>query len=1247
MKAVSLLLPLIFGGFAAASPVASPKQSKDAIFVPATNTSVDRHEIAQLQATSAPALLYVEIPQRQLAMSTTFQMQGPAIVLENSDRFEDITCSSSKSSISLTFRDYAAFEMAVSWPIQDLFLITKHFGCNPDNERAVYAVRRESTNSESLTVYFTSEPQTWQQVASKMTIGYLEVGADEKPLEAGLFTIQSKRNIKRSDIVPLESLSRRASSCRVIHPTGYICGSAGSLRSPVRLQPAYHVSAVAYCQDACLANSSCVSFGYGSNVCSLFTKPLINQGFASNKKSVTTFYNRHCFSCTKVTTKASSIVSSPRRTTMTQSSNSVHNIPSKSSTRTPSSMTTKEFLTSTTTTLSPTTTKQSSSSFRVATTSRSLTTTTFPSSSSGSSLSSTTKKPMSKAQVATASSPSTLPTFSSRSFSASLSSIPHSSALTSVKIASTQVSSAGITVYTSSTSSHASTLSFTLTVPTTLDAAQLVIYSSFTSGLSYNDAGTIIGKLPSATASSAFTAAAANATDTSMQDALQNQLQSVGLPSFENVFADISALLTTGSTNSSASNNTSSDNGADSDDSDDSDDEDDSPSNSTVSRRSSRLAKRYSFSDFLDDVDTYACNDFVTSLSEDIEDACDTLEAAESIYCFATGCYETSSAAPPVQYTFDQKMNYVLPGFSGAGYVQKTANSVLSCPNCGMTISNLELQGSIVVDLTSMTVEGAQMNIYQDSVANLQMELTTTAATSGSWSYIMSSYQVSTITASGVFTITPELLYALGARWTTDGAATYSFGHSAIISGATVNVDAVGGYVNSYESWQPNIDATSPSFNTDSSVSLIPFIQSSIEMSIVVLGQTLQNNLILTTQAYLGYSGSLVTMSKLGHTTCPGGSYQALTYTNILNSVSFSGADSENLYKSSGYGTPACFSASISPPTASQISALSAAPSGPAFCTSWIGYTPSTSTLTTTTVAIVATSTVTVTGNGTTTITPDGVTVTATITSSVSSSPAATANAKRTAATSPPSPLVEARTLNRRGDLVARRAVATPTIISSWAPQQVSVACTAIATGVKNITSTATSTTLFGVTTSTVQGTVTAATPTVTANSTVYVPTTDSGELAAAISAWATAGYASHATCSGLSRYDLLVCEVLGGNSGVIFSITADGGSASTFQTLDNLEPGWAYNFTVNTGFDSSTDSCTVTYSLDDDVITSYSPTNGGWDGSRSNPTTVDGPYQVYPTAATQTLTISMTCASAGGYAKFFADTFIGPYVDQ
>lgn len=263
-----------------------------------------------------------------------------------------------------------------------------------------------------------------------------------------------------------------------------------------------------------------------------------------------------------------------------------------------------------------------------------------------------------------------------------------------------------------------------------------------TSGLSYNSQGTIIGRLKQATLTSSVPAVTANPNDLSAQPSLQAQLQGVGLPSFDTTVSNVMAAIDAAFAGNSSSNSTG-------------DFEDwvgsDSASNGTISKRAHhRHTKRFSFGDFLEGVDTYVCNDFVEGLCDEIEDACDIKDGAEAIYCLATGCFET--AVPPAQYTFDNSYSFNLPSFSG-GYVYKDAVSTLICNDCGMSVTNFRIQGTIVVDLTSATILASSMTISQDTVQRFNMKLETHGVATGSWSYVMSTQPLQSITASGVFTI--------------------------------------------------------------------------------------------------------------------------------------------------------------------------------------------------------------------------------------------------------------------------------------------------------------------------------------------------------------------------------------------------------------------------------------------------------------------------------------------------------------
>ncbi|CAD0115474.1 unnamed protein product [Aureobasidium uvarum] len=295
------------------------------------------------------------------------------------------------------------------------------------------------------------------------------------------------------------------------------------------------------------------------------------------------------------------------------------------------------------------------------------------------------------------------------------------------------------------TSSHplsSTSLGFSFTRPTSLDSLALSYYTQITSGISYNSQGTIVGHLKQATLTSSVPAVTADPMDRSAQPSLQSQLQSAGLPSFDATVSDVTAAM-----DSALMGNVST---GDTGVFGDPDDSDSDPNlNQTLSRH--RFAKRDWLDDLSNGFDTVVCNDIVTSLSETVEGVCGIKAGAEAVYCLATGCYKT--AAPPAQYTFDNTYSLNLPSFHGNGHVYQDATSTLVCNDCGMSVSNLRIKGTIVIDLQSGKLLPSEMTLSQDSVQRFDMAVYTTGAASGSWSYVMSTYTLQSITATGVFTI--------------------------------------------------------------------------------------------------------------------------------------------------------------------------------------------------------------------------------------------------------------------------------------------------------------------------------------------------------------------------------------------------------------------------------------------------------------------------------------------------------------
>jgi hypothetical protein len=461
-----------------------------------------------------------------------------------------------------------------------------------------------------------------------------------------------------------------------------------------------------------------------------------------------------------------------------------------------------------------------------------------------------------------------------------------------------------------------------------------------------------------------------------------------------------------------------------------------------------------------------------------------------------------------------------------------------------------------------------------------------------------------------------------------------SFGAVSTISGASVDFDPIGGNIQGASNWAPRLDVVQPKL-TGSSATLTPWIQSSIQVSLSVFGHNYPNAVTVNSQISLGFTNSYVTMAKLGHSRCQGGQLQSTTFQNVVNSIQFADGGSYNLYYSKGSTPPTCVDAQVPPASAEQDAALKAAPGSAQFCSSFIGYKPSTVNATIVQTLTKATSTVTVTGSGTTTITPSSVTSTVTITSSVSSI-AQNTNMKRSLTTTSNIP-----TLDRR-DLIARRVVPTPIVVSTWIPQQVSAVCSSIATGQTRINVTSTQLVTSGVTTATIQGTVTAATPIATATSVVFVPAVapynavanpriSTNRTAANGNPWTFSGQANDFQGPWISWAQLL-------------------GTGSITQVLTDLEPGWTYNLTLTAGFQSTTNTCTVAYSLDGVPFESYSPSNTGISSGiltrGHTKQRADGPYQVVATATSQTLGISMSCTADGAYAEFDKVNFWGPLAE-
>ena len=188
-----------------------------------------------------------------------------------------------------------------------------------------------------------------------------------------------------------------------------------------------------------------------------------------------------------------------------------------------------------------------------------------------------------------------------------------------------------------------------------------------------------------------------------------------------------------------------------------------------VSAVSPKLAKRFSIS--WNDIQEIGCSDFVTGLVGEanegvgaaLEGGCVGAEAAqngESFKCVIMGgCFYTSTVItyytppPATVYNFDYSWRLTLPSL-----VQRTVRGMgpgklLSCENCGFSISNIQFSGQIVINMTAGVIKEATMTTGISGIANLVAGLKSDEPWTGSWDYTFSNNELGSISIDSAFNI--------------------------------------------------------------------------------------------------------------------------------------------------------------------------------------------------------------------------------------------------------------------------------------------------------------------------------------------------------------------------------------------------------------------------------------------------------------------------------------------------------------
>ncbi|RDW58590.1 hypothetical protein BP6252_13066 [Coleophoma cylindrospora] len=404
------------------------------------------------------------------------------------------------------------------------------------------------------------------------------------------------------------------------------------------------------------------------------------------------------------------------------------------------------------------------------------------------------------------------------------------------------------------------------TGPITLDAAALQVFKSITAGLKANEAETILGDLgPQATQSASLIQARFDPTDTSQQAVLGNALLAAGLMSFDELFNSLSAVL----------------------------------GNFTNAKlrvrmdaeRHARLRRAgYSFADFLNSLTVDECNAFAITLLPTATDLCNSVDGLNALFCLGTGCVNDLTHPPAVmQAPFDYTNRIALPGFSDPAivYSNRDASTTIQCVDCQLSISRLNLHGEIEIRLSDAGIQASTVTVTQDSVASLKLKLKTLSADTGRWDYTMNAPSLARVKSGTVFTILPRVLYAIGAEFATDSATEFTAGASMTVLGSSVVLDLANGVASEPQNFQPTPQLANPNLSGTAQITLNTVMMTDVELSIVVLGNRLENLCSLTTQTSLAFARKLATRS--GQFTCSAGSFQSDSFLETTSRASFKG----------------------------------------------------------------------------------------------------------------------------------------------------------------------------------------------------------------------------------------------------------------------------------------------------------------------------------------------------------------------
>ncbi|KAL4876406.1 hypothetical protein BJY04DRAFT_223042 [Aspergillus karnatakaensis] len=493
----------------------------------------------------------------------------------------------------------------------------------------------------------------------------------------------------------------------------------------------------------------------------------------------------------------------------------------------------------------------------------------------------------------------------------------------------------------------------------------------------------------------------------------------------------------------------------------------------------------------------FGCNDIVGAIigafSDDagnmIELICklkelyDTVEEAyenrDAIKCVLSECYIEEVIATYWDYTYAWKVEASIP----AQDLVTSSRGTISCVDCSLTVSEIQFVGRVRITTKTGAVESAYMTPTMSWTGNLVMALKASSAWSGQWQYAFEPLEFETpVNVPGEFTITPSITYSLGVQWSTTDEVDFTGGAKVSVDKGSLYLDFMENSATQAANWSPQVEYTYPVFTSAATVSFIPIMRSSVSIAVEIRDSGYgKQPIYLNSATAIGFDAALM-LEDGGD--CPAGQLMMTSYSDVTSNVQYTGSDPIVLSDSGDVaGETKCFAVPNNVPTVNEVNSLRSV--GGEFCTAYLDYSPPTSvkyavttatgpsTIHTTlprTIYYTSTAyefpTATTVFVQTTTVDP-----TVYVTATGSQSLGDAQMKKRAIQTAAPSPRVTSSpTLGLAG-----RAINEPAMVSDWEDDKISMACSQIATGTLTTTFyTSTATTYSGVVTSTVYSTVNA-----------------------------------------------------------------------------------------------------------------------------------------------------------------------------